>query len=119
MKTTKNTPKAARKSTARRKTASPPEIDGWGYETREIWPAEKRKGTPRPVIVGHARHNGLGIRHGGGVIVGDAGVKIGCSDGLAIGQEPDAMRTAVVGFRGAGLTAGAAATQPPAPPSFR
>ena len=119
MKTTKNTPKAARKSTARRKTASPPEIDGWGYETREIRPAEKRKGTPRPVIVGHARHNGLGIRHGGGVIVGDAGVKIGCSDGLAIGQEPDAMRTAVVGFRGAGLTAGATATQPPAQPSFR
>ena len=119
MEIAKNTPKAARKSTAGRKTATPPEIDGWGYETREIRPAEKRNGTPRPVIVGHAKRNGLGIRHGGGVIVGNAGVKIGSSDGLAIGQEPDAMRAAVVGFRGAGLTAGATATQPPAQPSFR
>lgn len=119
MEIAQNTPKAARKSTAGRKTATPPEIDGWGYETREIRPAEKRNGTPRPVIVGHAKRNGLGIRHGGGVIVGNAGVKIGSSDGLAIGQEPDAMRAAVVGFRGAGLTAGATATQPPATPSFR
>lgn len=114
MKTTKNTPKMARKSTARRKTATPPEIYAEGYETRVVYP-NANVPTPRPVIVGHAKRNGLGIRHGGGVIVGNAGVKIGSSDGLAIGEGPDAMRAAVVGFRGAGLTA----TQPPAPPSFR
>ena len=91
MKTTKNTPKIARKQTASRKKATLPEIYAEGYETRVVYPAANVP-TPRPVIVGKAR---------------------------AIGEEPDAMRTAVVGFRGAGLTAGATATQPPALPSFR
>lgn len=60
MEIAKNTPKAARKSTAGRKTATPPEIDGWGYETREIRPAVNVPTPRRPVIVGHARH-GLAI----------------------------------------------------------
>ena len=61
MKTTKNTPKTAWKSTARRKTATLPEIYAEGYETRVVYP-NANVPTPRPVIVGHARH-GLAIDH--------------------------------------------------------
>lgn len=50
-----NTPKAARKSTARRKTGTLPEIYAEIYETRVVYP-NANVPTPRPVIVGHAKH---------------------------------------------------------------
>ena len=85
-----NTPKAARKSTAGREDKEPPENYGEGYLTRVVYPAANVP-TPRPVIVGNARH------------------------GQSIGQKPDDVRAAVVNFRCAEF----AAAQPPAPPSFR
>ena len=89
-------------------SASPNDLNGDGYEHRDIRPAshgEREDGNPaeNPAPVRAERAVVLSFR----------------SADLADTPPPDAMRTAVVGFRGAGLTAGATATQPPAPPSFR
>ena len=85
-------------------SASPNDLNGDVYEHRDLRPAshgEREDENPAPVRAERAVV--LSFR----------------SADLADTPPPDAMRTAVVGFRGAVLTAGATATQPPAPPSFR
>ena len=96
MKTTKNTPKAARKSTAGREDKEPPEIYTEGYETREIRPAVNVP-TPLPVTITKK----------------DIDDYIAALDKM-MPQPARDVRAAVVNFRSAEF-----AVQPPAPPSFR
>lgn len=96
MEIAQNTPKAARKSTAGRKTATPPEIYAEGYETRVVYPAVN---VPTPLLVTITKKD-----------IDDYNAALD----KMMPQPARDVRAAVVNFRSAEF-----AVQPPAQPSFR